>query len=457
MTAAALIESHTGRLVSSEQLNELISQYINFYTEHNKQLVLIITENLIDIVAALRGSLQAGHAVLLCDPTVAPETLLKLITIYQPKHCIIPSVSDQAYATVLAELDFSLSRQDIGRDIKIFSNPSLSDALHSDLAILLMTSGSTGSPKLVRLSHENIEINTKDIIEALSINPADRVAAHMPLAYSYGLSVVTAHLAAGATTVLLRDSMTTSSFWQALRTHKVTTLPGVPYHFELMRRLGIERLNVPTLHTMTQAGGRLDPETIRYFAETMRRRKGKFYVMYGQTEASPRMTTLPDGNVLDKVGSVGLAMAHGRIMIEDDEIIYHGPNVMMGYAECRADLARGDEMRGRLSTGDLGYLDNEGFLYITGRKNRFAKIDGLRINLDDVDALAAIIAPTVAVEDKNQLILFTTGDAERVRREVLAHVHLHPTRVLCRPIKELPRLVNGKVDVQALRDMLHDS
>jgi acyl-CoA synthetase (AMP-forming)/AMP-acid ligase II len=390
---------------------------------------------------------------LLCDSGIPVDALEDLIEIYKPQGIIVPSVREDLCG-IFFKQNKKESEQNIDKDVKFFTAVADEEPPHPDLALLLTTSGSTGSRKLVRLSQANLAVNTEDVIKALAIGSQDRAAAHMPLAYSYGLSVLMTHLSAEASLVLFEDGMTSSSFWRATREYGVTTLPGVPYHFSMIQKLGFERLNIPAVRTMTQAGGRMEPDLVQYFASAMKQRGGKFFVMYGQTEASPRMTTLPAEQALDKPASVGLPMAHGRLSIEDGEIVYTGANVMMGYAESRADLARGDDMHGRLATGDLGYLDDDGCLYITGRKKRFAKIDGLRINLDDIDAVGKAVAPVAVIEHNDQLVLFTTGEAEAVRHHVLANIRLHPSRVSCRMIAELPRLANDKIDMQALKSML---
>jgi len=444
----ALIEARTGHIFSYQQLKDVTGKFIDLFAKNKtKQLFLIVAANRVSVIAAMQAAMQSGHAVLLCDHTSPPSYLHKLIACYQPEWILLP----QDYAV---DKNWGYQATTKLEGLTLFVHATAVPTIHADLALLLTTSGSTGSPKLVRLSHRTIATNTADIIEATGITESDRVAAHMPLAYSYGLSVVNTHLAAGACVALFEDGMTSNNFWKTMREHKVTTLPGVPYHFTLMQRLGLDRLNVPNVHTMLQAGGRMEPELVLQFASVLQQRNGQFFVMYGQTEAGPRMTTLPASRALDKPGSVGSALRHGKVSIENGEVVYSGPNVMMGYAENRNDLARGDDMHERLATGDLGYLDDEGFLFITGRKKRIAKIDGMRISLNEVEAIAASIAPTAVLEHGDQLVLLTTGKDEAVRQHVLASIAIHPSRVICRTIAELPRLANGKTDISALQKHL---
>jgi acyl-CoA synthetase (AMP-forming)/AMP-acid ligase II len=445
----ALIEADTGRSVAHDELKTLGGRFASLInTGENKQLVLIAAWNRIGVVAALRGAWQAGHAVLLIDAALPAAHMQRWIRLYSPDKLILPE--DHEFRP-----DENYVAAGSHESLVLYARSVPHQNLHPDLALLLPTSGSTGSPKLVRLSRQNLDANTAAIIAALGITSQDRAAAHMPLAYSYGLSVANTHLAAGASLVLTDDSLTEGAFWQAMRDHQITTLPCVPQHFAVIEKLGLERLDVPHLRIMTQAGGRMEPKSVCRFAAAMQKRGGRFFVMYGQTEAASRMTVLPAAHALDKPESAGLPLAQGKILIEDGEIIYHGPNVMMGYAENRADLARGDEVKGRLATGDLGYLDAEGYLFITGRKQRFAKIDGLRIDLDEIEIIAGAVAPTVVFEQDGQLMLFTTttGDTEILRRHVAAHVHVHTSRLLAQKLAAFPLLANGKIDRQSLRKL----
>jgi acyl-CoA synthetase (AMP-forming)/AMP-acid ligase II len=443
---ALLIEAARGRTLDKKTFEALIGRFAENTKAPAKQLVLIAARNRIGSVAALYGAWRAGHAVFLADGA-APMHWREWIERYQPDMLVLPQDGEFRPDATYAPCDEI-------EDVRLYKRAHAEQAPHPDLALLLTTSGSTGSRKLVRLARQNIEANTQAIIAALGITAADRAAVHMPLAYSYGFSVMHTHITAGAGLVFVEDGMTVHGFWQALGEHHVTTLPGVPYHFEMMEKLGLERLKIPALRVMTQAGGAMEPARVRRFAVFMHKRGGKFFVMYGQTEAAPRMSVLPAERAADKPDSAGLPLSGGAFAIESGEIIYRGPNVMMGYAENRADLTRGDEMKGRLATGDLGHLDDEGYLFITGRKQPFAKIDGWRIDLAELEQIAGQMAPTIAFEHEGQLMLFTTGEPEAVRGHVARHVHVHASRIVARHLAAFPRLANSKIDRQGLRKHL---
>ncbi|GAA4596599.1 acyl-CoA synthetase (AMP-forming)/AMP-acid ligase II [Actinoplanes octamycinicus] len=328
------------------------------------------------------------------------------------------------------------------------------DRVHPDLALLLTTSGSTGNPKLVRLSRSAVLANAGQVADSLGITGADVAITTLPLFYSYGLSVLHSHLLRGATVVLERTGIMQRDFWAAVDEHRVSSMALVPYQYEMLRRLRFDPAKYPSLRTITQAGGRLRTELVSEFAGRMAAVGGRMFVMYGQTEAAPRMATLPAERIADKLGSVGLPMAGASFTIEDGEVVYRGPNVMMGYAESAADLVKGDELGGVLRTGDLGRLDDEGFLFITGRRKRMGKVFGVRINLDDVEREF----PVTAVAGDDRLHVFAEGigddEARALRTKIAEWLGSHFTGIDVRVIEALPLLPNGKTDYRALEASL---
>jgi acyl-CoA synthetase (AMP-forming)/AMP-acid ligase II len=328
------------------------------------------------------------------------------------------------------------------------------DVVHPDLALLLTTSGSTGNPKLVRLSRTAVLTNAEQIAEALGITADDVAVTSLPLFYSYGISVLNSHLLRGATVVLERTGPLRRDFWTAAAGHGVTSMAFVPYQYEMLRRLRFDPATQPTLRTLTQAGGRLHADLVTDFAERMAAVGGGLFVMYGQTEAGPRMATLPPDRLAEKPGSVGLALTGGSFAIVDGEVVYHGPNVMMGYAETAADLAKGDELGGVLHTGDLGRLDDEGFLFLTGRIKRIGKVFGVRVNLDDIERRF----PVAAVAGDDRLHVFAERQSEedrRVLRSTIAEwLATHSSGVVVHGVDALPLLPTGKIDYRTLEASL---
>ena len=340
-------------------------------------------------------------------------------------------------------------------------------SMHPELGLLLSTSGSTGSPKLVRLARNAVIQNARSIVEALGIGPRDVAPTSLPIHYSYGLSVLTSHLAAGAAVMLTNDGLLTDAFWAGCRAHRVTSLAGVPYSYLMLRRIDLAKVAPPSLTTFTQAGGRLDPALVRQYHALATARGGRLHVMYGQTEATARIAVLPPAELPERAGAVGRAIPGGTITIDVDgrpgeagevgEVVYRGANVMLGYATGRADLARGDELGGELRTGDLGYLDDAGCLWITGRSRRIAKVFGLRLNLDELEALARDEAPgleVAAIGDGDRVAVFVVGAAQvrvaAIRQAIAGRLGVHPSGVLVCALPAMPLLASGKIDYRGL-------
>ena len=189
---------------------------------------------------------------------------------------------------------------------------------HPDLCLLLSTSGTTGSPKLVRLSRRNIESNAQAICEYLELGPDERAITALPFHYSFGMSIVNSHLAAGATLLLTAASVTRDAFWRFFETERATSLAGVPHTFELLDQIGFRARSFPHLRYLTQAGGRMPVDSVRVYADWARERGLRFYVMYGQTEASPRIAYVPPDRLREHPDCIGVPVPGGRIRLLDD-------------------------------------------------------------------------------------------------------------------------------------------
>lgn len=380
-------------------------------------------------VVGYLGALAAGHAVALFDEALDPAVLDEILRRYEPRFAL---ASDGAIDE---------------RDVPDGPEP------HRDLALLLSTSGTTGSPKLVRLSAGALLANAHAIAGYLGLGANERAIASLPLHYCYGLSVLHSHLHSGGSVVLPGCGLLDPDFRAAAERHSCTSIAGVPYSYALLRTTGWAHRPPPALRTMTQAGGRLHPEVVRELAATMRERSGRFFVMYGQTEATARMAYLPPEQAEVRPDSIGVAIPGGRLDVETGgELVYRGENVMMGYATEQAHLALGDERGGVLRTGDLGHTDDEGFFYITGRVARFAKLLGLRVSLDDIEQ--ALPRRAAAVERDDRVInVFVEGDEDpHALRALLARrFRLGPRSFDVRVLDELPVTGAGKIDYARLR------
>ncbi len=271
--------------------------------------------------------------------------------------------------------------------------------VNDELALLLTTSGSTGSSKMVRISYKNLESNTKNISQYLGITDKSKAITALPMNYTYGLSVINTHLYKRATIIATESMIYSGDFWKCFKKYDVTSLAGVPYTYQLLRKIGFKNMNFPALKTLMVAGGKISLEDERYYIDYAIENEKEFIVMYGQTEATARISYRPVKMMKRKVESIGIAIPKGTMWIEDStgnridksfvqgEIVYKGENVAMGYATSAEDLKNGYNWGDILHTGDIGYKDEEGYFYLSARKDRMVKINGVRIDLNNLEEI----------------------------------------------------------------------
>ena len=414
--------------------------------------------DLCDRVAAMTTRLDAGRGLVRLACSNSVNTIAMYVAALHAGYpLVLAEPGGQAHAHPLDVLyDYdpetdTLSVNPRGRNL----------GLHPDLRLLLSTSGSTGASKYVRLSDRNLASNASAIADYLSLTEADRAPTALPLHYSFGLSVLNSHLAVGASLVLTRDPVISEAFWQRFSETGCTSFSGVPQTFTLLAKSGQLDREYPQLRYVTQAGGKLGPEAVREMAGLGRKRGWDFFVMYGQTEASPRIAYLPPHLATNHPEAIGLAIPGGTITVEDEsgevprgqegELVYEGPNVMMGYATDRADLAK-PQGETRLRTGDLGYETQDGLFVITGRRSRFLKLSGKRVSLDEIEAWAARSGvPVVATGADDALCLIHTDGhgATSLKDKTASFLGVPRSFVMTIETSSLPLKQNMKPDHQA--------
>ena len=372
---------------------------------------------------------------------------------------ILPAGGGKAAETLIAAYDPDIiARSSNGEPVLDVRRHETAHQLHPDLALLVSTSGSTGSPKLVRLSAASIQANAAAIAQYLHLRPSDTAVTTLPLSYCYGMSVVNSHLLVGASLALTDLSVVDPCFWDLVRTEGVTSFAAVPYTFELLDRVGFEHMDVPSLRYITQAGGRLAPERVRSYAELGRERGWDLFVMYGQTEATARMAYLPPDLAAEHPHAIGVAIPGGEFRLEpvpgldDWELVYTGPNVMLGYAEKPEDLALGREIT-ELHTGDLARLGPDELYEIVGRRSRFVKIVGLRVDLGRVERLLADLGLIAAAAGSDDVVVVAVEghhDLALVAKSLAQDLGVPRAAVQLHSVPAIPRLGNGKPDYPAI-------
>ena len=419
----------------------------SFASQGKRSLVFLLCRNGAECLAAYLGGLRSNQVLCLLDAEMQPEFLRTLLETYQPDFVFAPESNAFAgYKEAPTPRGFLYRRDAASSDLP----------LAPDLALLLTTSGSTGSPKLVRLTLQNLNANAQSIVSYLQLTPESRGLTSLPMSYSYGLSIFNSHLLAGGTLLIPMGSFLQRDYWDFVSTHRPSSLAGVPYHYEVMLKMKMLERELPGLKGLTQAGGRLSPDRVIQVEQLCSRRGWKFFVMYGQTEAAARIAYLPPERLREKSGSIGVAIPGGELSLDQKtgELLYTGPNVMMGYAETRSDLAKGDELRGHLRTGDVARRDEEGFYYIVGRLKRFLKIYGKRFSLDEMEeAIGRHGCGTVACfgSDDHIVVAIERESAEPQVREVVENLFkIHPNAFRVVNVPTLPRSPNSKIDYQSL-------
>ena len=449
----AIIDEY-GTDVSYEDLIEFGDKVASVISE--RSLVFVMCTNSIGSVAGYASFVNKGMVSVLLNAHLEKELLDNLVGTYKPEYIWVPTEMCTEYEkynaqNVFSEYGYTLLKTTFDANYE----------LYDELCIMLTTSGSTGSPKFVRQSYKNVESNAKSIVQYLELNSSERPITTLPMNYTYGLSIINSHFMVGATLLVTDKGLMQKEFWKFFKSAEATSFGGVPYTYEMLERLRFFRMELPSLRYMTQAGGKLTPELHKKFAEYAEQKDVKFIVMYGQCEATARMGYLPAEKSLEKYGSMGIAIPGGKFKLIDvngnditephvtGELVYYGPNVTLGYAECGQDLIKGDERFGELCTGDMAQFDEDGYYYIVGRKKRFLKIYGYRVNLDEVDRMIKtkfdnIDVASAGIDDHMYIFVTEERYANDVVKYVVEKTGLNPAAFQSIVIDSIPKNDAGK-------------
>jgi len=357
-----------------------------------RSLVFLFSENTVISVSYYLACLQTKVVPLLLNVNTDFELTNNLINTYSPNYLILP---DKIAAKYDGEIIWNVS------GYSVVKQNAKKHEMYKELALLLPTSGSTGSPKLVRHSYKNIESSATSVSSFFELSNSDKAFMFLPMYYTMGLSIINSYLITGASVLLTNASMTDSKFWSSIKSPGITSITGVPYSFEIFKKMRFFNIKFPDLKILTQGGGKLNEELYNDCVNYTQKNNIKFIPTYGQTEGTARLTYLDPKFSSIKKGSIGKSIPNGVITIIDvngieikennveGEMVFKGQNVTLGYANVLEDLKLGDEFNGVLYTGDIVKRDEGGFLFITGRKSRFLKLYGIRVSLDELEKLVA--------------------------------------------------------------------
>jgi long-chain acyl-CoA synthetase len=453
-----VIIEENGQLHRVQQM--LIDGEVLFSAISSGSLVILLCQNQYESVFFYINALERGLVPILIDSESDSSLVNTLIMEYHPDYIFTPSTKVTQF-----------ENYSIGHHLRNYtllkSDQQTTVTLHPELALLLSTSGTTGSPKLVRLSYNNLVSNAFSISEYLGLDSSETAISSLPMNYSFGLSIINSHLFVGGSVVMTTESITQRRFWDLFKNFKVTSLSGVPYTFEILKKFRLLNAELPSLKMLTQAGGKLSNELIEHFAHFSTNKGIQFFIMYGQTEGTARLSYLHPQFSIEKLGSIGRPIPNGEFHIIDDngnkidrpgiagELIYTGPNVMLGYADCLADLSRGNENNGRLNTGDIALFDENGFYFIVGRIKRFIKLFGNRVNLDELERLLLNLGVQSACTGKdNALVIYIlkSQDNDLVKYFLTQKLGIHFSVFDIRIIEEIPKNASGKTLYSKLSD-----
>lgn len=450
----AAIDDGGGRLTYGDiaTLKKAIAQALP-----ERELVFCLCENRVGALAGFLSLYDNRDVCLLLSATIDKGLLDDLCQTYRPSYFWMPEekAKETSYEIVFSYQGFVLCST---------GNPA--PAMHPDLSMLMTTSGTTGSPKLVRHKYGNIEANACNVAQVFGWKEGDRGIIDLPMQYTMGLNVILSHLYAGAAVLLVAANLMSPLFWKFIKEERGTDFTGVPFSYQILQRLRFMRMDLPHLTTLAEGGGKLPDDLFETFSQYAKEHGKRFFATFGTTETSARLAYLPPEDAVTHVGSIGRAIPGGCLTLVDEEgreikdadvegeLRYEGPNVTMGYGTSIEDLRKGDEFLGVYMTGDIARRDKDGYFYIVGRKKRFLKLFGLRVSLDQSERIISEhfgIECACTGDDQKMRIYITRPDlCDQVLDLIAEKTGLKASSFEVHAIASLPRFESGKVNYREL-------
>lgn len=381
----AVIEDNGARYTYGEML-----EFGNYFKKliPERTLIFILCRNTFATIAAHVACIDNKIVPLMISEKMDEKLKQGLIDRYQPKYIWMPQENESQYDIVSERNGY-----------KLICTGYDTYPVNEELAMLLTTSGSTGSPKLVRHKYSNLDSNAKNVAAFFGFTKKDKALISLQLHYTMGLNVACSNLYAGATLMMTTYNILEKGYWDFFDYSGITNICGVPHSYEMLKRMKFFKKNHPSLKIIAEGGGKLTDELFKEIAEYAHNNGMKFFATFGTSETTARLAYLEPTKALEKIGSIGKAIPEGKLSLIDDagheimdceaegELVYAGPNVTLGYALCKEDLLKGDERNGIYCTGDIARRDAEGYYFILGRKSRFLKLFGHRIGLDETEQI----------------------------------------------------------------------
>ena len=429
----------------------------DFVTEMEKldltrSVVFCLCENTAGALAGVVAFESVGVVPLLLSASIDSTLLDELDITYGPHYYWVPAAQKNRCRGTVIWSKYGYCLVETG--YKIYP-------IHEKLSLLMTTSGSTGSPKLVRYKYGNLEANARNVAAVFGWTERENCIMDLPVQYTMGLNVINSHLVVGATVLLIKNNLMSARFWDFVKENRGTNFTGVPYSYEILMKLRFTKMNLPDLRTLSEGGGKLTDDLFQTLAEYSEQAGKHFCATFGTTETSARMAFLQPDMACRKIGSIGKAIPEGELFLLDvngneieeieaeGELGYRGPNVTMGYGICRDDLSKGDEWEGEYHTGDIAKRDDEGFYYIVGRKKRFLKLYGLRISLDQSERIIKerFKCECACTGNDDRMKIYITDESLRgaIPVYLAEKLNLNAAAFETRVIAELPKNESGKI------------
>ncbi len=450
-----LKKKYNGKILNEKKVLEIKEEILksNFFKK-TRNLCLFECYNEIDSVILYLSIIFYDNVPLLINGNLSETLFNNYINNYKPDYVFTKKN--------LILKNYKCIKKINGINV-FYYNQKVKKLINKNLAILLPTSGSTGSKKLVKISYENLYENTKDICNFLKINKNHTTITTMPFSYTYGMSIINTHVYKSARIFVYSGSLIDKFFYKYLLKYKISSFGGVPFMYEILKKLRMHNLKKTYLKYLTHAGGSMDKKTLMFFYKYCTEHKIKFISMYGASEATSRMSYLPFKFMRSKLGSIGKGLNNSFSLIKNNkfikrpnergEIFYSGKNVFMGYSKNFKDLRYGNQKRYVLATGDLGYFDKDGFYYITGRKNRYVKIYGMRVNLDEIELSLKEKFKQCYVNSKNNKIVIYSKvphQFEKISNFLFERFKINKNIFKFCKLKKIPLKSNNKIDYKKL-------
>ena len=453
-----LKDNYKGEIIEDNKKHKISREVkrLNFLSSKKRNLVLIFCHNEMQSIISYLWTLANNNIAILVNQNLDNDLVENLIKKYSPDIIITKNFKKFK--------NYNL-KKDINKFFYLKKVSSEKNKFFKDLALLLPTSGSTGSPKFVRISYKNLYYNTKDIINYLEIKSSDTTITTLPFSYTYGMSIINTHVFVPGKIVAYNGTVIERRFFDLIKKWKVNSFGGVPLIFEILKKLKLENFDLSSLKYITQAGGPLSTKLIKFFHNSLKKEKIKFITMYGSTEATSRMSYLPTKFNLTKTSSIGKGLQKsfkiihlntGKEIKENNkigELVYFGKNVCLGYSLSTKDLILGDQNKGVLKTGDIGFKDKDNFFYVNGRLDRHVKIYDQRINMDDIEKILLLKFSNICVKYKNQKIFIYSDknhDSFKIIEFLSSKIKIHKNIINYIKISKLPRNSNGKINYAKL-------